>query len=186
MTACAMLASIEPTTPFTWLFVAYVIFGLGFGLVNAPITNAAVSGMPRAQAGVASAIASTSRQLGSTLGVAVVGALVTSQLQGPVGAKFSAASHAGWWTLVACGAVVLILGLLATTRRAKESARRTARELNPEMLEQAASMAIRAGQSRPGGAPRPRPPCGRRSATWCSITTGAGRCLRRSGSALAG
>ena len=52
---------------------AYVVFGLGFGLVNAPITNAAVSGMPRAQAGVAAAIASTSRQVGSTLGVAVVG-----------------------------------------------------------------------------------------------------------------
>ncbi len=139
MAACAVLASIEPTTPFTWLLVAYVIFGLGFGLVNAPITNAAVSGMPRAQAGVAAAIASTSRQLGSTLGVAVVGALVTSQLHGPLGANFSAASHAGWWTLMACGAVVLILGLLATTRRATESARRTARELNPEMFEQAAA-----------------------------------------------
>ena len=35
MAACAVLASIEPTTPFTWLLVAYVIFGLGFGLVNA-------------------------------------------------------------------------------------------------------------------------------------------------------
>jgi EmrB/QacA subfamily drug resistance transporter len=136
MIACAMLAAIEPTTPFTWLFVAYILFGLGFGLVNAPITNAAVSGMPRAQAGVASAIASTSRQIGSTLGVAVVGALVTSHLHGSVGAGFSAASHAGWWTLCACGALVLILGVVATTRRAMESARRTANELNPEALGQ--------------------------------------------------
>jgi EmrB/QacA subfamily drug resistance transporter len=134
MIACVMLASIEPTTPFTWLFLAYVLFGLGFGLVNAPITNAAVSGMPRAQAGVASAVASTSRQLGSTLGVAVVGALVTSRLHGAVTTGFAAASHAAWWTLVACGAVVLALGLAATTSRAKESARRTAMELNPEVL----------------------------------------------------
>ncbi len=134
MVACIMLAQIEPTTPFTWLFAAYVVFGLGFGLVNAPITNAAVSGMPRAQAGVASAIASTSRQLGQTLGVAVVGALVTSQVKGSFGVDFSAASHAGWWTLTACGAVVLVLGVVATSRRALESARRTAAELNPEVL----------------------------------------------------
>jgi MFS family permease len=134
MIACAMLAWIEPSTPFTWLFLAYVLFGLGFGLVNAPITNAAVSGMPRAQAGVASAVASTSRQIGSTLGVAVVGAIVTSHLQGSVATGLAAASHAAWWILAGCGTVVLVLGVVATTRRAKDSAERTARELNPEVL----------------------------------------------------
>jgi len=132
--ACAMLAQIDGTTPFTWLFAAYVIFGLGFGLVNAPITNAAVSGMPRAQAGVASAIASTSRQIGSTLGVAVVGALVTSHVGGSVHADLAAASHAGWWTLCGCGLVVVALGFVATSRWALETARRTATELNPEAL----------------------------------------------------
>ncbi|KOG49414.1 MFS transporter, partial [Streptomyces varsoviensis] len=39
------------------LFTGYVLFGVGFGLVNAPITNTAVSGMPRSQAGVAAAVA---------------------------------------------------------------------------------------------------------------------------------
>ena len=87
--ACAMLTGIDPATPFAWLLAAYVVFGLGFGFVNAPITNAAVSGMPRAQAGVASAIATTSRQVGQTLGVAVVGAIVTSHAGavGPVVGK---------------------------------------------------------------------------------------------------
>ena len=132
--ACIMLAQMEPTTPFTWLFVAYVVFGLGFGVVNAPITNAAVSGMPRAQAGVASAIASTSRQLGTTLGVAVVGALVTSKVSTSASAGFAEATHAGWWVLAGCGLIVLVLGVVATSRRALESAQRTARELNPEAL----------------------------------------------------
>jgi EmrB/QacA subfamily drug resistance transporter len=135
--ACIMLAQMEPTTPFTWLFVAYVVFGLGFGVVNAPITNAAVSGMPRAQAGVAAAIASTSRQLGATLGVAVVGALVTSKVSTSASAGFAEATHAGWWVLAACGLVVLVLGVVATSRRALESAQRTARELNPEALSEA-------------------------------------------------
>ena len=62
------------------LVAAYVVFGLGFGMVNAPITNTAVSGMPLAQAGVAAGVASTSRQVGSALGVAVLGSLVTAQL----------------------------------------------------------------------------------------------------------
>jgi apolipoprotein N-acyltransferase len=107
--------------------------------VNAPITNAAVSGMPRAQAGVAAAIASTSRQLGSTLGVAVVGALVTSKVSSSVSSGFAEATHAGWWVLAACGLVVLVLGVVATSRRALESAQRTARELNPEALAEPAT-----------------------------------------------
>jgi EmrB/QacA subfamily drug resistance transporter len=132
--ACAMLTGIEPGTPYAWLLAAYVLFGLGFGFVNAPITNAAVSGMPRAQAGVAAAIATTSRQLGQTLGVAVVGAIVTSRVGGSLHADLSAASPPGWWTLTACGAAVLLLGFVGTTSRAGESARRTAARLNPEAL----------------------------------------------------
>jgi EmrB/QacA subfamily drug resistance transporter len=131
LAACAMLTGIGPTSPLPQLLVAYVLFGLGFGFVNAPITNAAVSGMPRARAGVASAIATTSRQVGQTLGVAIVGAIVTSRA-GAAGA--AGASHAAWLILTACGGGVLVLGLLATTSRAAASARRTAAELNPEAL----------------------------------------------------
>jgi EmrB/QacA subfamily drug resistance transporter len=125
-----ILTGLDPATPLAELFAAYVLFGIGFGLVNAPITNAAVSGMPRAQAGVAAAIATTSRQVGQTLGVAVIGAIVASH----AGTSLTAASHPAWWLLAACGATILALGLVATTRRAGASARRTAAELNPEAL----------------------------------------------------
>ena len=128
---CLLLTGIDGGTPLAQLIVAYVVFGLGFGFVNAPITNAAVSGMPRAQAGVAAALATTSRQVGQTLGVAVVGAIVASAVGG---AGLSAAGHPAWWTLAACSTIVLLLGLAATTGRAQASARRTAAELNPEAL----------------------------------------------------
>lgn len=135
MTACAMLTQVAAGTPLWQLVAAYAIFGIGFGLVNAPITNAAVSGMPRAQAGVAAAIATTSRQVGMTLGVAVIGAILTSQAGTSAGASdLSAASHPAWWALTAGSAVVLVLGFVATTGRAKASARRTAAQLNPEAL----------------------------------------------------
>jgi EmrB/QacA subfamily drug resistance transporter len=120
--ACSMLAEVSSATQFGWLIAAYTVFGIGFGFVNAPITNAAISGMPVAQAGVAAAIATTSRQFGQALGVAVVGAIVAS----------GAGAHAAWWTLTGLGALVLTLGLLATGVRAKDSARRTAVKLNPD------------------------------------------------------
>lgn len=132
--ACAMLTEIGPETPLAWLIAAYVVFGIGFGFVNAPITNAAVSGMPRAQAGVASAIATTSRQFGQAIGVALVGAIVSSHAGTSAAGELSSASHPGWWMLTAFGAVVLVLGLTATSSRANESARRTAQSLNPEAL----------------------------------------------------
>jgi EmrB/QacA subfamily drug resistance transporter len=121
-TACAILTGLDAQMPVAELLGAYLVFGLGFGFVNAPITNAAVSGMPRAQAGVASAIATTSRQVGQTLGVAMVGALA------------AAGTHVTWWTLTGCGGAILVLGALATGSRARESAQRTAAALNPEAL----------------------------------------------------
>ena len=132
---CLMLVRLGPTTSFTWLFSAYLIFGLGFGLVNPPITHAAVSGMPRAQAGVAAGIASTSRQIGQTLGVAIVGALVTSKIGRNLHVNFAEASRAGWWTLAGFALVIFSLGYVATTPMALASAGRTASALNPEALE---------------------------------------------------
>ncbi|MGW4434961.1 MFS transporter, partial [Streptomyces sp. NPDC004596] len=46
-----LFAAFEAETSNTTLFAGYVLFGIGFGFVNAPITNTAVSGMPRTQAG---------------------------------------------------------------------------------------------------------------------------------------
>jgi len=119
-----MLTGLTATTSVTWLLAAYVVFGVGFGFVNTPITNTAVSGMPPDQAGVAAAVASTSRQIGQSLGVAVVGAVA-----GSVGAGFVQASHTGWWIITGCGATVFGLGLATTTRWARLTAARTARRL---------------------------------------------------------
>jgi EmrB/QacA subfamily drug resistance transporter len=134
LVACCMLVDIRPTTSFSLLIGAYIVFGIGFGFVNAPITNAAVSGMPMAQAGVAAAVATTSRQFGQAIGVAIVGAIVASGAGASTRAEMTSASHAAWWTLAGLGALVLVLGVLATGSRAKQSAQRTATRLNPEAV----------------------------------------------------
>ncbi len=121
------LTVLTATTSTVSLVISYLLFGLGFGLVNAPITNTAMSGMPQAQAGVAAAVASTSRQVGSSLGVAVIGSVVVSALAGgELRAGFAPASHAGWWVIVACGALVLTLGVLTTGAWARRTAERVA------------------------------------------------------------
>jgi EmrB/QacA subfamily drug resistance transporter len=124
-----MLTGLTATTAVGWLLLSYVIFGIGFGMVNAPITNTAVSGMPDSQAGVAAAIASTSRQVGQSLGVAVVGSAVISVMAGPLRTSFAAASHVGWWIITGCSLLVLVIGLLSTGRWARQTAARTADRL---------------------------------------------------------
>jgi EmrB/QacA subfamily drug resistance transporter len=123
-----MLTQISATTTFPYLVVSYVLFGIGAGLVNPPITNTAVTGMPAAQAGVASAVASTSRQVGMTLGVAVIGAVSAGAITGAIGGRFTSASHAGWWIIASLGVGILAIGLLTTGSWAKRTARRTAAE----------------------------------------------------------
>ena len=121
-----MLTRLSPSTSPAVLIASYLIFGAGSGLVNPPITNTAVSGMPPSQAGVAAAIASTSRQVGMTLGVAVAGAIAGAGLAGAIGKGFAAATHPAWWVIAALGVAVALLGLLTTTPWADQTARRTA------------------------------------------------------------
>ena len=96
-----MLVSLSADTSLGWMLAAYSIFGVGFGAVNPPITNAAVSGMPASQAGVAAAVATTSRQVGLTLGVAVFGAVATAGVDGSLHDELATASHLAWWLIAA-------------------------------------------------------------------------------------
>ncbi|MGW1782941.1 MFS transporter [Streptomyces sp. NPDC002143] len=134
MTASGLLfAAFDAQTSDVTLFLGYVLFGVGFGFVNAPITNTAVSGMPRSQAGVAAAVASTSRQLGQTLGVAVIGAVLAAGVStSSYRETFASAAVPGWWILTGCGAVVLVLGAVTTGRWAKATAERTAQRLEAD------------------------------------------------------
>ncbi len=127
-----LLTGLTQTTSTATLVVAYAIFGVGFGTINPPITNTAVAGMPPAQAGVAAAIASTSRQFGQTLGVAIVGALAAASLDAARGGGPAALpSDVGWWLITACGLLVVGLAFFSTTARANESAVRVAAATAP-------------------------------------------------------
>ena len=122
-----LMTQLNPETPLALLLVAYALFGLGLGMVNPAISNNAVAGMPLAQAGVAAAIASTGRQVGAALGVAIAGTVVTASRAN--GSSFTLATHPIWWIMTGCGAVVLFLGWASATAWARESADLAAAEL---------------------------------------------------------
>ncbi|MBO0803135.1 MAG: MFS transporter [Nocardiopsaceae bacterium] len=98
-----------------FLTVTYGLFGVGAGMVNSPITNGVMSGVPKSQAGVASGMNSSARQLGQSLGVAVVGSVLAASLHGGMETGFLIAAHDGWWIMAGCGYAVLLLGVISTT-----------------------------------------------------------------------
>jgi EmrB/QacA subfamily drug resistance transporter len=114
-----LLVGLDVATPVIQLLAAFALAGISNGLINAPITTSAVSGMPRAQAGVAAAIASTSRQTGTTLGVALSGTIAGVAANSPA---FAIATRPYWWFVAAAGVVIAALGVAATTARARRSA----------------------------------------------------------------
>ena len=123
--ASTMLTFLTATTPVWELLIVFAVFGIGFSMVNAPITNSAVSGMPLDRAGAASAVTSTSRQVGVSIGVALCGSIAGSAMA-TGGTEFAKAAHPLWFFCIALGLVILATGLYSTSERAQRSADRLA------------------------------------------------------------
>jgi MFS family permease len=68
-----------PTTPYLWYAVALAIVAVGPGLSNPSMTATIMGSLPGDKAGVGSAINDTSRELGSALGIAVMGTILTNE-----------------------------------------------------------------------------------------------------------
>jgi len=76
-----LLFSTLPATDISYLtdlLPRMVLIAIGMGLVMAPATESIMGSLPRAKAGVGSAMNDTTRQVGGTLGVAVVGSVMLS------------------------------------------------------------------------------------------------------------
>ncbi|MEU4343162.1 MFS transporter [Nocardia sp. NPDC023852] len=109
--AAVLLTRLDTATPVWALAGMFAVFGIGFGMVNAPITTSAVSGMPPDRAGAAAGVASTSRQVGASVGVALCGALTGASL---------------WWVIAILAAGIAILGIASNTSWADRSRDRVA------------------------------------------------------------
>ena len=108
---------------FASLMPGFVLFGLGAGLMQVPLTNSVLHGQPPERSGVASALLNASRELAGLLGITVIGAILRSR-QGSAlrhgvapPAAFLDGYHAGLVVTVAllgAGAVISYLALRHT------------------------------------------------------------------------
>ncbi|MFI8849479.1 DHA2 family efflux MFS transporter permease subunit [Streptomyces sp. NPDC053499] len=124
--------TLRPDTPLPAVLAVYLLFGVFLGAVNPPISNSAISGMPRSMAGLAGSLASTGRQAGTTLGVAISGTVIGPQIARG-GTAFTGAAHGVWWMTLALGASIVALGAIGSTRWAHGTAERVGTLTGPRL-----------------------------------------------------
>jgi EmrB/QacA subfamily drug resistance transporter len=74
------VGKIDPQTTSGSLLAPFLISGIGIGLAVAPVTSAVMATAPKDRVGNASGVLSTMRQVGSLLGIAVLGAVLQNQV----------------------------------------------------------------------------------------------------------
>jgi MFS family permease len=108
-----LFSRLELTSNFWNLLPALLLGGLGMALSMAPLTSAAMGSIPVDKAGVGSAVINSMRQIGGSVGLAVMGAIIASQGAATAAAPFTIAGFqlglrvsAG---IAACGCVIAAL-----------------------------------------------------------------------------
>lgn len=76
--AFVWISTASAATPYSELAGQMVVLGIGMGLTSAPATEAIMGVVPKEKASIGSAINDATRQLGGTLGVAVIGSVFAS------------------------------------------------------------------------------------------------------------
>jgi EmrB/QacA subfamily drug resistance transporter len=87
------MRGLEPSSGWTHLIPGFILAGVGTGLVNPPLASTAIGVVPPAQAGMASGINSTFRQVGIATGIAALGSIFQHNLR--VGASAGLAQISG-------------------------------------------------------------------------------------------
>ncbi|WP_338893245.1 MFS transporter [Rhodococcus sovatensis] len=112
VSGAALLLLAGADTPLYWLAGPYLAFGAGYGLLNAPINGTAVSELPNDEAGVAASMISTAKQIGASLGVAVIGTVLVAHSAGTsLSAGWAHASITVWVLLGGAGFLIAVLSL---------------------------------------------------------------------------
>jgi EmrB/QacA subfamily drug resistance transporter len=82
------------TSGYSPVLASILILGVGMGMTMAPATESIMGSLPRAKAGVGSAVNDTTRQIGGALGVAILGSLLASTYASSLGDTVPAAAKA--------------------------------------------------------------------------------------------
>jgi EmrB/QacA subfamily drug resistance transporter len=112
--AMLVMSGLDASSSYGTLAVALVLMGLGMGFTMAPATASVMGSLPREHAGVGSAMNDTVRMVGGSLGVAILGSLLSSSygadMDGHVDGLPPAAAHAASDSVGGAGVVADKLG----------------------------------------------------------------------------
>jgi EmrB/QacA subfamily drug resistance transporter len=90
----ALMHGVTPDSSWTTLLPGFLVAGVGIGITNPGIGQAAIAVVPQAKAGMGSGINTTFRQVGIATGVAALGALFQSRVEDKLGSKLGEAVSA--------------------------------------------------------------------------------------------
>lgn len=82
-------ATLQPDASYALLWWQIALFGIGCGFMMTPLTAAVLAATPQERSGLGSSLLNTSRQVGITLGVAVLGAIVSQQFPENIAAQLT-------------------------------------------------------------------------------------------------
>jgi MFS family permease len=109
--------------------------GLGMAITMAPTTTAAMSSVPVDKAGVGSAVINSARQVGGSLGIAIMGTVIAAQVTvSAVDPRYPAQYVDGWHRALYVGAAILAAGAVVAVfaiRTKRQVERKAVPELTP-------------------------------------------------------
>ncbi len=87
--ALFLLLRLAPDSGYATLWWNFGMLGIGFGLMLSPLTAAVLSATPPQLAGLGSSVINTSRQVGFSLGIAVLGTFVLQQFSSNIASQLA-------------------------------------------------------------------------------------------------
>src|SRR5512132_1815330 len=104
-----LFATLDAASSWWAILPGLLVGGIGMAITMAPTTAAAMSSVPVDKAGVGSAVINSMRQVGGSLGIAVMGALVaTSVSVSPIDPRYAEEVVSGYHRALQVGAAILL------------------------------------------------------------------------------
>jgi MFS family permease len=133
-----LFATLDESSTFWNILPGLLVGGLGMAITMAPTTTAAMSSVPVDKAGVGSAVINSARQVGGSLGIAIMGTLIAGQVSvSALDPGYPAQFVDGWHRALYVGAAILAAGAVvavATIRTTQRVEPAAIPELNAEKL----------------------------------------------------
>jgi EmrB/QacA subfamily drug resistance transporter len=107
-----LFGQLEADSSFWGILPGLLVGGFGMAITMAPTTSAAMGSVPLDKMGVGSAVINSMRQVGGSIGIAVMGALVATQLSAasPADPRYAAQFVDGYHLAVHVGAALCLFG----------------------------------------------------------------------------